>query len=290
MPAPSQVPLAGSAHPLHLAELAADAGILFHGIGGFALQFEDALAAVFPFYGEDFVDRCIQVVDARLYHFGGGCVHIVPIVPHHIGACVQGACGAPGQPSRIVAVPPQGQAFFGFGQVFVNLFVYLFRRGLGHVGIGGFHYLDGDQRHFAKGAYQVEVAPGTEEERFAAVADGFGVVLVSALLNVVQDFVALVDDFVVLSPIGTQRAVGGSVFEVVPHGGLVAAVAGVTAFLGVLAAHHVHHKSRNTGSDIVRAHQVVDVEYLSAYKGVRRVIFRELPQRVAVQEVVAGCQ
>lgn len=194
VPAPSQVPLAGSAHPLHLAELAADASILFHGIGGFALQFEDALTAILPFYGEDFVDRCIQVVDARLYHFGGGCVHIVPIVPHHIGACVQGACGAPGQPSRIVAVPPQGQAFFGFGQVFVNLFVYLFRRGLGHVGIGGFHYLDGDQRHFAKGAYQVEVAPGTEEERFAAVADGFGVVLVSALLNVVQDFVALVDD------------------------------------------------------------------------------------------------
>ena len=29
------------------------------------MQFEDALAAVFPFYGEDFVDRCIQVVDAR---------------------------------------------------------------------------------------------------------------------------------------------------------------------------------------------------------------------------------
>ena len=100
---------------------------------------------------------------------------------------------------------------------FVNLFVYLFRRGLGHVGIGGFHCLDGDQRHFAKGAYQVEVAPGTEEERFAAVADGFGVVLVSALLNVVQDFVALVDDFVVLSSIGAGAARWSSVFEVVPQ-------------------------------------------------------------------------
>ena len=88
MPAPSQVPLAGSAHPLHLAELAADASILFHGIGGFALQFEDALTAILPFYGEDFVDRCIQVVDARLYHFGGGCVHIVPVVAHHISTRV----------------------------------------------------------------------------------------------------------------------------------------------------------------------------------------------------------
>ena len=40
------------------------------------------------------------------------------------------------------------------------------------------------------------------------------ILLVSALLNVVQDFVALVDDFVVLSPIGTQRAVGGSVMQI----------------------------------------------------------------------------
>ena len=114
---------------------------------------------------------------------------------------MQGTCGTPGEPSRVVAVPSQGQALFGFGQVFVNLFVYLLGSGFGDVGIGGFHYFDGHQRHFTKGTYQVEVAVSTEEEGFTTVADGFGVVLMVAVGDVVQNLITLVDDFEVLTPV-----------------------------------------------------------------------------------------
>ena len=46
------------------------------------------------------------------------------------------------------------------------------------------------------------------------------------------------------------------------------AVEAVGAFQVIEMCIRDSHKSRNTGSDIVRAHQVVDVEYLPAYKGV----------------------
>ena len=114
---------------------------------------------------------------------------------------MQGTCGSPGEPSRVVAVPSQGQTLFGFGKVFVNLFVYLLSSGFRYIGIGGFHYFDSHQGDFAKGTYQVEVAISAEEEGFTTVADGFGVVLMVAVGDVVQNLITLVDDFVVLTPV-----------------------------------------------------------------------------------------
>ena len=143
-PIPGPTPPAPAATLCTSAELAADAGILFHGIGGFALQFEDAPRRQFspstggrlcrPVYSGC---RCTTLSTRwRL------CTYWSQSVPHPYRCVRAGSVRRPGQPSRVVAVPPQGQAFFGFGQVFVNLFVYLFRRGAwARWHRGGFHYL-----------------------------------------------------------------------------------------------------------------------------------------------------
>ena len=124
------------------------------------------------------------------------------------------------------------------------------------------------QRHFSPGTYKVEVAVGAEEQGFAFGTYVLQIILVSAVFQVVEDFVALVDDFIVLSPIGTERTVGGCILEIVPHGCLVGAVAGIAAFFGVLAAYHVYHEGGYSGSDVIAAHQVIYVVHLSADKGV----------------------
>ncbi len=290
VPAPSQIPIACSAHTLYLAELAADTTIFFHGIGGFTLQFEDTFTTVLTFYGEDFIYRSIQVINAGVDYFGRGCIHIVPIVTHHVGACVQGTCGTPGDASGVVTVPSQWQAILGCAQVLVNLFVYLLSSGFGDIGIGSLDYFNGYQGNFTEGTHQVEVTVSTEEEGFALGTDIFGIVLVFALLYIVQDFIALVDDFIVLAPVCAQRTVGSSILEVIVHCSLLATVTGITAFLRIFTAYHVYHESGDTCGDIITTHQVVDIVHLSAYKGVGSVVFRELSQWVAVQEVITSTE
>ena len=286
MPAPAQVPVARSAYTLYLTELATDASVFLHSVGGFALQFEDTFTTILTFYGEDFIYRSIQVINSGINNIRRSGVHILPVVAHHVGACVQGACSSPGDTSCVVAVPSQRQTIFGCGQVLVNLFVYLLGSGFRYIGIGCFHYFDGHQGDFAKSTYQVEVAISTEKQSFTFGTDILSIVFVCAILDVIQNFITLVDDFIVLIPVCTQGTVGSGVFEVIVHGCLFTTVAGITSFFGVFTTYHVYHESRNTRRDIITTHQVVDVVHLSAYKGVRGVVFRELAQRIAVQEVI----
>ena len=290
MPAPAKIPLAGAAYTLHLAELAADDVTVLQSVGRFALQLENAFAAVLAFYGKDFIHRGVQVVYARLDNFGGGVVHVIPVIAHHVGAGVQRTGGSPCDPSGIFGGPCQRQAFLGLGQVFVYLFVYLVGSGLGHIGIGCFFHFKSHQRHFSPSAHKVEVAIGAEEQGFSFGTHIFRIVFVFAVFQIVQYFVALVDDFIVLPPVGAERTVGSCVLEVVPHGCLVGAVAGIASLFGILAAHHVYHESGNAGSNVVTAHQVIYVVHLSADEGVRSVVLGELSQRVAIEEIVAGCQ
>ena len=60
VPAPAKIPLAGAAYALHLAELAADDVTVLQSVGRFALQLENAFAAVLAFYGKDFIHRGVQ--------------------------------------------------------------------------------------------------------------------------------------------------------------------------------------------------------------------------------------
>ena len=121
-----------------------------------------------------------------------------------------------------------------------------------------------------------------------------------ALLLVIAFFSVMVPNFLTTSNllIMTQHvaitgllAIGMTL--VILTGGIdlsVGAVAGIAAFFGVLAAYHVYHEGGYSGSDVIAAHQVIYVVHLSADKGVGSIVFGELPQRVAVEEVVAGCQ
>ena len=290
MPAPAEIPIACTAHTLHLTKLAADDITVFQRVGRFALQFEHAFAAVLTLNGKDFIHRSVQVVDTGLDYFGRSVVHIIPIVAHHIGTGVQRTRGSPCDTSGILGSPRQRQAFLGLGEVFVYLLVYLVRSGFGHVGVGCLFHFEGYQRHFSPGAYKVEVTIGAEKQGFAFGTYILQIIFVSAVLQVVEDFVALVDDFIILSPIGAQRAVGGCVLEIIPHICLVGAVAGIASFFGILAAYHVYHESGYAGSDVIAAHQVVYVVHLSADKGVGGIVFGELSQWVTVEEVVTGCQ
>ena len=174
-------------------------------------------------------------------------------------------------------------------QVGVDLFVNFFGGGLRHVCFRGVVHFESDQWHFAECTNQVEVTISTEEKGFTLVTK---VVLLRQVtfLNRLYNIVTLVDDGVILTPVGFYQSVAGVVLKIIVHRSLIGPVTGGTSFFRIFRTEIFDGKGGDTGGDVIITHHGVNVEDLSFGKCSGIIVFGKLSLWVTVQKIVATAE
>ena len=109
-------------------------------------------------------------------------------------------------------------------------------------------------------------------------------------LNRLYNIVTLVDDGVILTPVGFYQSVAGVVLKIIVHRSLICPVTGGTSFFRIFRTEIFDGKGGDTGGDVIITHHGVNVEDLSFGKCSGIIVFGKLSLWVTVQKIVASSE